>query len=221
MKIFSKVILLIFIVFLPGLQGCATIPHEAPELSVQLGKRISDIEDSNITLLNRFFDQKRKEIDRFIEEEWVPTFAENFFANPQVSKAWDTVVRENDKEQRLQFLVRMGPVLQKKINQKRLELIQPLDELERRIEKTIRDEYAQARSINNSITSFLLSAAKVAENRDRYLGMVGLTDQKIGPVIDKTDEVVSNLISKAKDAPDKVQKAEEYIEKLREIREKF
>lgn len=57
-------------VVLAMLIGCASIPSEAPELSAALGQRISAIEDSNITLLKRFFDQKRREVDKFIEKEW-------------------------------------------------------------------------------------------------------------------------------------------------------
>ena len=201
------------------LSGCASIPSEAPELSAELGKRISAIEDSNITLLKRFFDQKRREVDKFIEEEWVPEFADQFFSNKKISKAWDTIVRENDKKQRLLFLVKIGPKLQKKINEKRLELIRPLDELERRIETKIRDEYTQARAINSTITSFLLSASEVAENRNRYLEMVGATDESLGKLIDKTDDAVIDLLGKAGDAKDKVSRAEEFLGKVREIRE--
>ena len=201
------------------LVGCASIPPEAPELSVELGKRISAIEDSNITLLNRFFDQKMREVDRFIEDEWVPTFAEDFFSNDAISKAWNTIVREDDKKQRLTFLVKTGPKLQKKINEKRLELIQPLDALERRIEKNIRDDFSQARAMNNSITSFLLSAAEVAENRNRYMEMAGVTDEKIGKLIDETDEAVSDLLGKTKDGKDKIDKTDEFLKKVKSIRD--
>lgn len=207
------------VVFLIMLIGCASIPPEAPELSAELGRRISAIEDSNVTLLKRFFDQKRREVDKFIEDEWVPEFAENFFSNQTVSAAWNTIVKEDDIKQRLIFLVKTGPRLQKKINEKRLELIQPLDDLERRIEKQIRDEYVQARAMNNSITSFLLSASKVVENRNRYLEMVGITDEKIGKIIDKTDDAVTDLLGKAGEVKDKVNRAEEFLNKVRSIRD--
>ena len=199
------------------LSGCASIPPEAPELSVELGNRISAIEDAHITLLNRFFDQKRSDVDEFIEEEWVPVFAEEFFSNPAIADAWDTVVRENDPAERLKLLVLLGPALQGKINSKRVELIKPLDDLERRIEKTIRAEYNQARAMNNSITSFLLSASEVAENRNRYLEMAGVSDEKIGNLIDQTDATVANLVSNAQGAQDKAKKAEKYLEELRSI----
>ena len=204
-----------------SLVGCASIPPEAPELSVQLGQRISAIEDANITLLHRYFDEKRKDVDRFIEDEWVPVFADEFFSNTKISNVWDTIVRENNKKDRLLFLIKTGPKLQARINRKRVELVAPLDDLERRIEQKLRDEYAQARAINNSLTSFLLSAAKVAENRERYLAMAGVTDQKIGKIIDATDDAISDLLETTGDVQERITAAEKYLEKLRAIREKI
>lgn len=207
------------IALLSLLVGCASIPPEAPELSSELGKKISAIENANITLLNRFFDQKRAEVDKFIEEEWLPTFSKEFFSNRAISKAWNTIVSENDTQQRLTFIIKTAPKLQQKINEKRLELIQPLDILERKIEKGIRDEYSQAKAINNSITSFLLSVAEVSENRNRYLEKVGITDIKVGNLIDKTDEAVSNLLNKSKTAQDKTDRATKFLEKLKSLKD--
>jgi hypothetical protein len=203
------------------LSGCATIPPEAPELSAELGNRISAIEDANLTLLHRFFDLKRNEVDRFIQDEWVPAFAEEVFSDPKMAKAWNTIVAENNPSERLKFLVLIGPKLQEKINKKRLELVQPLDDIERRIEQKLRDEYTQARAINNSITSFLLSASKITENRNRYLGMVGVTDEKIGKVIDEVNDAVADLLKRGKDVQNKVDRAEDYLKKLRELRDSF
>lgn len=220
MKRFRQVNVLITImsVFLI-LSGCASIPSEAPELSAELGNRINAIQDSNLTLLHRFFDLKRADVDRFIQNEWVPTFAEEIFSDPKMKKVWDIIVAENKPSDRLRFLVTTGPKLQERINQKRIELIKPLDDIERRIEEEIRSEYAQARAINNSITSFLLSASQVAENRNRYLAMVAVTDEKVGHTIDRVNDVVSDLLSSAKKAEDKITKAEDYLKRLREIRD--
>ena len=223
----------LFLILVLALAGCATIPPEAPELSVELGKRISAIEEANITLLKRYFDFKRSEVDAFIEKEWVPDFANQFFVDPKISSAWNIIVRENDKAENLKFLIKTGPKLQKKINDKRLALVQPLDALERRIEDKIRGEYRQALSMNNTITSFLISASKVAENRNRYLEMAGITDEKIGAAIDKTDDAVDRLLGKTVDVAEKVGDAEkvvagvkdkftrteEFLVKMKEIRD--
>jgi len=214
-----KIIKIICIASTLAILGCASIPPEAPELSVELGNRISAIENSNIMLLKRFFDQKRREVDRFIEDEWVPEFADQFFSNEKISNIWDTIVRENDKKQRLIFLVKTGPKLQEKINEKRLELIQPLDDLERRIEAKIREEYTQARAMNNSITSFLLSTSKVSENRNRYLEMVEVSDENMSKLIDKTEDAVTDLLERSSDGKDKAARAKEFLGKVRKIRD--
>ncbi|MGV8080367.1 MAG: hypothetical protein AB2L22_09980 [Syntrophales bacterium] len=210
-------ILIIVICFF--MAACASIPTEAPDLSVALGKRLSAIEDANLKLLHRFFDLKRAEVDRFIQNEWVPVFAEEIFKDHNVMQTWNTIVSENNKSDRLMFLITMGPKLQERINQKRTELIKPLDDVERKIEESLRTEYSQAVAINNSITSFLVSASKVEQNRNRYLQMIGVTDNEIGIAIDKVDEIVGDFLSKVKDAQGKVKDASDYVKKLKEIKE--
>lgn len=158
---------LLALTWLVMLAGCASIPPEAAEMSSELGKRISAIEHANLALLNKYFDEKRKDVDAFVEEEWIPVFAQEFFDDPKISAVWDQVVASNDPEDRLKFVVIVGPRLQKKINTKRVELIQPLDDLERSIQRKIRREYDQARAMNNAVTGLLLSASEVVETRNR------------------------------------------------------
>jgi len=216
MKAFKKISLIALM--LATITGCVSIPSEAPELSAELGNRISAIESSNIILLQRFFDQKRSEVDRFIDEEWVPLFAEKFFTNPQMSKMWDKIVKSNNKTDRLDFIIKLGPKLIAKISEKRASMIRPLDELEREIERQIRAEYSQAKAINNSITSFLLSAAEVANNRNRYLNELGVSETDVSSAINKTDDAISSLLSKTETAANKVEAAEKYIDKIKKIK---
>ena len=119
------------------------------------------------------------------------------------------------------FLMKTGPKLQAEVNKARVRLIQPLDDLERRIEQKLRDEYAQARAINNSLTSFLLSASDVAENRNRYLGLTAVTDEAIGNIIDKTDKAVFDLIEKTGDPSDRPAAVEKFVNSVHEIIEKI
>lgn len=199
--------------------GCVSIPPEAPQLSVEIGKRISAIEDSNITLLHRFFDRKKQDVDEFIQNQWVPEFAKNVFSEPIIAQAWETIVSENNKEDRLKLFVRLGPKLQKKINSKRLELIKPLEDLERSIESSIRSEYSQVKVMNSSITSFLLSASEVADNRSRLLESAGVTQSKINELVNDTDAAVTSLVTVSKDAQDKVERGEEFLAKIQSMKE--
>ena len=69
------------------LSACVSIPQAAPDLSLELGKQIRSIENSHKHFVQKFFDEKRKRVDEFIEEEWLPLFAENFLGQDFI---WNT-----------------------------------------------------------------------------------------------------------------------------------
>lgn len=209
-----------------ALASCASIPKHAPDLSAALGREISALEKSHLSLLHAYFNERRAKVDEFIETTWLPQYATNFFSEPEIQNAWNEIVESDDKAERLDFILAAAPELQAVINEKRNELITPLDEIERALEYSLRDQYNYTRSINNSLTSFLSSAAKVQENQQRYLDMMKITDDKIGRAIDQTDEVVQDLLKKSKkgaDAEEKIAgykgKAEEYTNKLKALKE--
>lgn len=212
-----KLVLLILAI---GASSCVTIPRQAPALSVELGKKVSSLETSHINLLKLYFEQRRERVDEFIESTWLPLFAENFFTDPQIKAAWDQIVASKDPKERLDFLVFVGPQLLAVISEKRRELMTPLDDLERDLETAIRNDYNLARSMNNSLTSFLESAVKVKENQQRYLDMIGVTEEKVSNAIDEADKVLEDLVSKAEKIEDYSDKAESYKKKLKEIRDK-
>ncbi len=202
------------LMLLAALSACATIPSEAPELSMEMGNRISALEEAHLNLLHRFFDEKRKDVDAFLVEEWVPEFAAQFFSDPAIERVWLEIVDTDSKQDRLEFMLRLGPRLQARINAKRLELIKPLDEAERLVERALREEYQQARAINNSLTSLLSSAAKLDENRRRYLDIAGVSDQRITQVIDSVDAGIGTLLDKSRNVSDKEEKVRKYVEEI-------
>jgi len=209
--------LLIFL----GLSACAAIPKESADLSIELGKRISALETANMALVNKYFNEKRNRVDKFVEEEWVPEFAAQFFANEQIANLWNQIVSSGKTADRLEFIVTLGPKLQAKINTKRLELIKPLDDAERVIEEHLRDNYDQARAINNSVTSFLISYVKVAENQNRYMEMLGLKEEKVTEVLDQVDSAVDSLLGAAEKVVDRGEKTKLYYNKLKNAMAKF
>ncbi|MDB4263061.1 hypothetical protein N9842_02520 [Porticoccaceae bacterium] len=218
MMLISRTKILAIITSMVLLTACVSIPPEAPELSAELGNRIAKIEQSHLMLLGRFFDRKKEDVDTFIQDRWVPEFAKQFFSEPAIASVWDQIVASGSKEDRLQFILRTSPTLQQKINNKRLQLSKPLEDLEQQIATRISADYSQAKSINNSITSLLLSAADVVENRDRYLAMVGVSSDEVTQIIDSTDSIVGDLLDSANNIEDKVAAAEKYKRKLKELK---
>jgi hypothetical protein len=211
-----KYLSFLFLLFFLG--SCATIPKEAFVLSEELGNKINSIEKSHISLLHSFFDQKRALVDSFILKKWVPLFAESLFNDPDVQEIWKEIVRTNKDEDKLKFVTILGPVIIKQINQKRMQLINPLDELEVEIEYKIRMEYETAKSINNSLTSFLYSASKVDENRERYMKMLGISDDAINNLITQTDNIVKEFVSIGEKVVDKEVMTESYLKKIEQLK---
>ena len=208
----------------PGLlllAGCATIPAEAPVLSQQLGERMGAVESAHMRLVEQFFNEKRIRVEEFVENVWIPMFADSLFADPRVTAVWDEVVRSNDPRERLRFLTVIGPRLQRKIDSKRRELVQPLNDLEVLVKDRLHGEYDQMRAINNSLTAFLASAAKVDENRRRYLEMIGIHESDVAGFITTTDDAVSNLLQSARGAGAQVENAMKFAATIRSIIDKI
>lgn len=203
------------------LSACASVPPEAPELSAQLGVRISAIEAAHNRLLEQYFAEKQRRVDEFIQDVWVPVFATEFFGDPKIEAVWKQVVASTDPQDRLRFITIVGPALQAKINRKRLELIKPLEDLHRQVQARLKLDYDQARAINNTLTSFLQSASKVEANRKRYLDMLGIGDQQVDKFIDETDQAVSGLVDKTQALQDKEHNAEAYLGKIKQVIEKL
>lgn len=180
--------------------SCATIPKAAPDLSLQLGKQVRQLEINHKLFVQKFFDEKRQRVDDFIQDEWLPRFAENFFADSLILNTYLEITKLSggEKKRELVNLMRFtGPKLQAKIDEKRQELLQPLNELQQEIEGQISMQYDQVLTINNSLTNFLSSASKVEQNSNRYLEILGINQNKINGFIDKTDVAMSSLLGKA------------------------
>jgi hypothetical protein len=201
--------------------GCATIPKEAPELSAALGQRISALEESHLQLLGAFFNEKRAAVDRFIEDVWISTYSEEVIKEPGIRTLWDRVCREGTPQDRLEFLRRVGTKIQLRINEQRQGMVEPLDQLERTIGERLRSEYDQARSLNNTLTSFLSSASEVEANRNRYLEMLGIRSPELEEALDEADQAVGTLTRGAERVEDAAKDAEAFRKRMEEIQTKL
>ncbi|TMU50404.1 hypothetical protein [Flagellimonas algicola] len=88
------------------------------------------MQDAHFVLIDKYFEPKRNEIDDYIDEIWLPKFAENLFKLDHIQLAWTTVVNSSNDLDRPRSLTLVGPEIQKKINRKRSELVKPLKSLE-------------------------------------------------------------------------------------------
>ena len=203
---------LYLIIFVVSLFSCASIPREAPVLSQQLNTEIQELENSHLGLVHSFFELKRKNAKEYINTVWLPLFAEKYFKQQDISNMWNLVVNEGSPEDRLQFILATAPALQEEINLQQEKMIAPLDKLEYKLEQALKEKYTNARSINNTITSFLFSASKIDENRQRYLNMIGVSDDKISKTINKTALITEKMLNTANSVDNRYDAIQENIQ---------
>lgn len=176
--------------------GCVTIPKAAPEISTRLGERIDAIQASHTALLRAFFNEKRKQVDRFLFEEWLPVFAGEVFKDPKTQAIWKEIASPAGKdEDRVKFLMVYGPRLQTQINEKQKELYEPLEELERTLAGKLQDEYGQAKEMNRSITNLLKSSARLSADQDRMLEKAGISRSEMDGYLNDADGAVKKLLA--------------------------
>ncbi len=180
--------------------GCASIPKESPELSQEIGRRVAAMQEAHLNLIDKYFELKRNEINDLFEEEWIPAYAESFFAQPQVSNYWDKLVAGNDREERLRFLTQLGPRMLEDIRSRRAEFMAPLNELETQVKDSLRGEYRQILSANNTLTSFLANSSKVAENRERYLELFGIEQADVEHYVEQADKQSEKIMQTIRNA---------------------
>ena len=207
---------LYLIIFVVSLFSCASIPREAPVLSQQLNTEIQELENSHLGLVHSFFELKRKNAKEYINTVWLPLFAEKYFKQQDISNMWNLVVNEDSPEDRLQFILATAPALQEEINLQQEKMIAPLDKLEYKLEQSLKEKYTNARSINNTITSFLFSASKIDENRQRYLNMIGVSDDKISKTINKTALITEKMLNTANSVDNRYDAIQENIQNYTE-----
>lgn len=214
MKLLQTIILL---VILSLVASCAKIPQESVELSVALGDRIASLEQAHLALLDSFFAEKERQVDRFIREEWAPQFSKNFLSNPQISDKWQQISSTNDPAARQKFLEGVGPTIQQKIFERRQLLLEPLAASERQLRRQLQESYLQAYSMNDSLTQLLSSAATLQQKQQYYQRLLGIEEDKISAGLSKVDAAVGKLNNKADAVTSQVARGEAYLQLLKEL----
>lgn len=186
----------ILIGFIFSFISCVSVPKEAPQLSHELGVQLEELESSHMALVQNFFDGKRKEIREFIDDEWAPLFAENFFNQPAIAQAWEEIVAADDKEARLEFIALVAPEMVLQTEKAYRKIIEPIEELENHLVRAIRDKYDYSFEMNRTLTNYLSATSKTSEIRWNYLQKVGMNPQAMNEVFNQIDLWTDNALQK-------------------------
>jgi hypothetical protein len=169
-------ILAMVILVIIFLEGCATIPQETIELSYIIEENIVALKTSYILLVNTHFDLLEKIRIGYLEEEWIPAFIDSWVNDGRlIDMASGKVIwspEHNDFIQPERGLERQGMLTSttfwsiaatEQIEEKRKELINPLEDQRKGLLRIIEDGFDRLLRGNIAITAHLNSIQKVKE----------------------------------------------------------
>jgi len=172
--------------------GCVHVPQEAPQLSLELAGRIQAVKAAHLQSVRLYMAAKRADVDTFIAREWLAVFARNTFEAPAVQRVYEQACRSNSAADRLELFVGLGTRLQVQLNQKRTELMQPLDAFEAELVRSIEGAYNEMLAINATLTGLLRAHAETTQTQMDILQKLKV-DDRLASAVTEADKLVAML----------------------------
>ena len=205
-------------VFMPG---CASVPDEVVELSYLVGQDLEEMHRSYEDLITDRFDDFRERRIEYLETVWIPAFLEDWVESGRLidTAKGEVVWSEDENEfvpptpgreerQRLDTIRQWSNAAIAEIEEKRKELIAPLDERESEILDDVRRSFEKIRHANAHVTAHLNSIRKVQEVQSRALERFGAKDE-----IEKLDETIEELSQWAADGLSEIRAKDRQLER--------
>lgn len=168
-----------------GIVGCATIPKESVKLSENLSGMIESAKASHVNLVNKYFEEKKNEVKRFVMEEYKPVFIKN--------------VGEGLKAQNKEFTFELYDRAMERILKKMDQWVGEIEEMRIQVLNELDEHYYLMSQTNEAITGLLRSASKVEEARKELIERSRIEAEKI---IDfgKLEERIQGIMDKISEA---------------------
>ena len=205
-----------------GLHGCASVPPEVVELSAVSGRDLVEIHSSYQTLIHEYYDQLRGRRIDYLESTWIPAYIKDWVKEGKLREVaagdfvWDDETQDfvpsstvDDPETMLlDTITGWADAAVFDIENKRRELINPLDEDENNLRKEVDLAFANLIRANAATTAYLNSLVKVQAAQDQMLESFDLKESrdKINAALIKASESAKEGLAKIKEADEKLRK---------------
>lgn len=157
-----------------------------------MGNLIQESRRTHTSLARQYFQEKRNEIDRFIRETWTPHFIENLFERDDVQQHWNNILQMSDRNDQYVQLSTFTNRVHKQVNQKRRELLEPINRAEELMLRRLDQHYDVLLEANAQVTGLLGSASELQQTRQAALEVIDPT-QTMSRYIDKTESIVNKV----------------------------
>jgi len=156
--------------------GCASIPREATSLSIEIGSMINSSKKTHLALLDEYINIRRERIDDYMHNVWIPWFIQDFVKQVDLEKE----ICENIESLESAMVLRdFTEAASLRVTEKRLELTEAVDEIDRTLRKKIKKHYSSLSRANRTLTSNLKSFQKNQDFRDEILKQLKMEPEKL------------------------------------------
>ncbi len=207
----------LFLILMMG-TGCASVPKEVVELSYAASNDVRALHESYDQLITAYFDQLRARRINYVEQEWAPHFIQEMVAAGRIDEVVQQKIiitesgfaePDSSSNKHLQMVNSIGQwatATLTMVENKKQELIAPLDSTERALRADVNAAFAQVVQANATITAQLNSLRKVQEVQDDALKALN-----IAALRDKINMALAEASSKAVQGLQLVEEKEESI----------
>ena len=189
--------------------GCATVPKESVDLSIELGKMIRSAEKSHLATLDLFISERRQRADEFLRNTWTPRFMDNAVKD---SGVLDTIRAQRTDAQKGAVMKEFSEDAASTIAEQRAAIMDAIDKIGQILRESIRDHYADMLVTNQALTAHIRSVAEVTATQTQLLETIKVDPKTLLP-LDKINGVLEKLLSHAGEA----EEAAAYVEEVKNI----
>lgn len=171
--------------------GCATVPKESVDLSIELTKMIRSAEASHLATLQLFLDERKQRADDFLKNTWTPKFMENAMRDSHVL---DTLKAQRTDPQRETVMKEFSEDAASVIAERRATMMGAIDRIGEMLRDSIRAHYADMLAVNQALTAHIRSVADVNATQTMILDALKIDPKTLLP-IDKINGVLEKILS--------------------------
>src|SRR5579862_4254052 len=171
---------------------CASVPKEVVQLSYTMGQDLVSVESSYRSLIHTHFDDLRKDVDNFIDNEWTNAFLQDFIVRTNL----DSLVKQPDPKQVLSDLQEWTAAVIQQVSAKKKGLKDPIDQHEALLLQDVDESFGRIIQANSVITNHLNSLTKIDSVQSetlRAMGLGTLRDRVNNALIQVSDEAASGI----------------------------
>ena len=161
--------------------SCAKIPTESIVLIEEIQLEGERMHKLNKKLMEKMFEEKRKQIDEYIVEDYTPVYISNFMQHVP-----DTLDVKNELPEMLEVILR-------DINKKRFELHRSLEKIQAEMMGKLNEDYIAYKRTSEKVRELLVSAVKVNEETSALFNQLGESSGEVFDV-DQLENVIDKMV---------------------------